>query len=130
MNLKTTLALLVVIAAGGAAAWFGTGHPNGQPAQAPDHGSLAILEQLKPADILRVEIKQGDNETVLERPEGGGWTLPGKWPVRTREVDNLIELLGNLRPRFEPEALGSDPARFGLTPPAAGEDRPAPVTVV
>src|SRR5207244_7506474 len=61
----------------------------------------------------------------LERGAGGEWTLPGKWPARKAEVDELVHLLTNLRSRFVPIPV-RDPAdlkSYGLDQP------PATVTV-
>src|SRR5262245_25420305 len=112
MNIKTTLALLVILAAGGVLAWFGPALPHRQPAPevaTTDAGSKAILEQLRPDQLRRIEIRQGDRVTVLERPEGGEWSLPGGWPVRKAEVEALVDLLGNLRSRFASESISQGP---------------------
>jgi hypothetical protein len=108
MNLKTTLALLVLAAAGGALAWFGPSlpqaiNPVSPPPVVADAGSRAALAGLAPEKLTRIAIRSGDRVTILERTAGGAWTLPGGWPVRTAEVNALVELLGNLRSRFEPE---------------------------
>jgi hypothetical protein len=126
MNLKTTLVLLVLVAAGAVLFVFG-------PALSPelglasktnsaDAGTQQILEnELTSAKLHRIEIRSGDREVVLERGEGGEWSLPGKWPVRKNEVDQLVGTLGELRSRFAPIPLEGDPPDlkpYGLEPPA------------
>jgi hypothetical protein len=121
MNLKTTLALLILVAAGGTILWFGPSLPWAQPAAHPDAGTRAALEELSPARLTRIEVSAGGHLTRLERAPGGAWSLPGKWPTRTAEVNALVELLGGLRTRFEPIPIRGDTdlARFGLDKPAA-----------
>src|SRR4051812_12536333 len=120
MNFKTTLALMILIAAGVSLAWFGPSLPTRgkRPGatQVIDQGSQSVLNQLTPKTLLKIEIHRGDRATVFERgkiihgngihkpgvtmPERfslGPWTLPGRWPVRRAEVNELVDLLGNLR---------------------------------
>ena len=47
----------------------------------------------------REDLKQGDRRVVLEKG-ADGWSLPGKWPVRKPEVDQLVSVLSTLRSRF------------------------------
>src|SRR5438128_669049 len=126
MNLKTTLGLLVLVAIGAAiwlAPWLGEKLKLTPPT--PDStgaGTLAILsDELTPEKItyVKVEVKaeQGGDETVLERGAGGDWSMPGQWPARQAEVQELVNLLGNLRSRFMPETNIEDMKRFGLDPP-------------
>jgi len=125
MNWKSTVVL--VLLAGAAGAWFfqgdvwgprlGIGSSDPEP---PPSASIAALDALTPASISRVEVvfPSGD-PLVLERtPSGPGWTMPGNWPVRTAEVERLVETLGSLRSRFQPVPLGenADLTPFGLAP--------------
>jgi hypothetical protein len=109
MNFKTTLVLLVLVAAGGALLFAGLNVPSLFHAAppAPDGGSRAALEKLKPDELTRVEIRHDGQTTVLTR-ERGEWSMAGKWPTRTDEVKELVALLGGLRSRFEPIPVGQD----------------------
>src|SRR5438132_13522800 len=98
MNFKTTLVLLVLVAAGAALVYVGPKVPSlfeSAPAP-PDAGTRKALEKLAPGDLTRVEIRRGDQTTVLTR-EGGVWSMPGKWPTRAAEANAVAELLGGLR---------------------------------
>jgi hypothetical protein len=125
MNLKTTLALLILAAAGGALLWFGPALPPAlNPLAKPvpsDAGTREALEQLSPAKLTRIEVSAGGHSTRLERAPGGTWNLPGKWPTRTAEVNTLVTLLGNLQTRFQPipSAGDADLRDYGLDKPAA-----------
>jgi hypothetical protein len=124
MNLKTTLVLLVLAAAGGVLFWFG-------PAAAPlpvatlpvstaGAGTLAVLEDELTADNLqRIEVRQGDRVVVLQRGPDHAWTMPGKWPTRQPEVKELVDLLTGLRSRFAPESADAEKLKdYGFDQPA------------
>ncbi|QJW95203.1 DUF4340 domain-containing protein [Frigoriglobus tundricola] len=126
MNWKSTLLLVILAAAAGAWLWRGdTWVPALAPKTAPaDPAALAALEaDFTPAAITRIEVAPaGGDPFVFERTEKG-WTQPGAWPLRTIEVNELVEALGTLRTRFRPVPLpAAGPAeleqaleRFGLT---------------
>lgn len=98
MNLKTTIILLVLILVG-ASIWVAL-TLLGPAAVTSD--TLATLErELKPDAITRIEIIHGDKRLLLEKG-ADGWSLPGKWPVRQPEVEQLVEVLSSLRSRFAP----------------------------
>jgi hypothetical protein len=130
MNYKTTLVLLVLVAAGAGAYWLAPNLSSWLPltsaqTNAPDAGTLHTLHtELTPEQLQRIEVQQGSRSVVLERGAGEEWTLPGKWPARTAEVEELVRLLTNLRSRFVPIPL-SAPAHLD----AYGLDQP-PVLVV
>lgn len=124
MNLKTTLALLVLVVAGGAFFWLGPLPGFNLTSTAPDPvgaGTLTVLEQeVEPAQLSKIEIRSGDQVILLERSPDGEWTLPGKWPTRKPEVDALIGILTGLRSRFAPIPLEdeSNLSNYGLEKPA------------
>lgn len=122
MNLKTTLALLILVVAGGAFFWLGPLPSLNVASTTPDPvgaGTLTILEEeLEPAQLSRVEIRHGDQLVHLERSPNGEWTLPGKWPTRKPEVEQLLGLLTGLRSRFAPIPLNDEElAGYGLDKP-------------
>ncbi len=125
MNLKTTLALAVLVAAGCAFYFLGLSVPaflGTRPAAPADAGTTAFLEnELTPDRLTRIEIHQGDQRlVVLDRPRGGDWSLPGGWPTRKPEAEALVKLLTSLRSRFTPISLSKQegPEQFGLDKPA------------
>jgi hypothetical protein len=128
VNIKTTLVLLVLVAAvglAGAAYWFRSDLPAwlvSAPPEAAVSPSVQLLEkEFTPNRLTHIEVVQGDRRLVLERSEGGEWSLPGKWPTRKAEVDGLVTLLSSLRTRFTPEAVepgGEQLKTYGLDHPA------------
>jgi hypothetical protein len=129
MNYKTTLVLLVLVAAAAGAYWLTPNFstwlhlPSTQP-NVSDAGTLRTLQtELTPEQLNWIEVQHGPRRVILERGAGDEWTLPGKWPARKAEVDELVRILTNLRSRFVPIPL-SDPAHLN----AYGLDQP-PVLV-
>src|SRR5438067_1908506 len=120
MNLKTTIALGVLLAAGAVLYWWGVNLPPAldplpAPPAAADAGTRAALAELTPDRLTRIEVRRGDRVTVLER-SGGDWVMPGNWPTRSAEVRRLVALLGGLRSRFQPLPIGDDEdlKKYGL----------------
>src|SRR5262245_53345740 len=106
MNLKTTFWLLILAALGGTVLWLGPAlwtqlgftSPSESPAGA---GTLQALEEEITADKLTaIEVKHGDRVLKLERGANGEWNLPGKWPARQPEVQQLVQMIAGLRSRF------------------------------
>src|SRR5262245_29514673 len=105
MNLKTTLLLVVLVAGVGAAAWFVNKAITPTAVAGP---TLEFLDKLQPNSLTRISLsKGGDTRFVLER-NGPEWSLPGKWPVRTLQVEKIVGVLTNLRSRFAPIAIGEN----------------------
>jgi hypothetical protein len=117
MSFKTTIILLVLVAAGAGLVYLGEkdAFPFKSVPPRAEAGTRQALEKLKPADLTRIEIRRGDRTTILTR-EHGIWSMPGNWPTRTAEVNQLAELLGGLRSRFEAVSLGDNPdlTKYGL----------------
>src|SRR5579864_6509588 len=107
MNLRTTI-VLVILAGLGAVAWIYSDKIAGQlgysapAANAETSASFEDLEKhLTRAKIHRIEVRGPQGKVVLEKGEGGTWALPGKWPTRPGETEELIDLLTNLHTRFQ-----------------------------
>jgi Domain of unknown function (DUF4340) len=121
MNFRTTLLLLVLAAGGGAAYWYRhdiaarLGHAPPSADATPD--ALYILRRIRPESISRIEVSRDGNTVELVR-EGKAWTLPGGWPTRGPEVQDLVDLLTDLDSRFEPMHVGADTdlSPYGLAP--------------
>jgi Domain of unknown function (DUF4340) len=126
MNVKTTLVLLILVAAGAGLTLLGpsaTGwlHLSATPTSAADAGTLAVLKtELRPDKLTHIEVTHGDQHVVLDRRPAAEWTLPGHWPARQPEVDGLVHLLSNLESRFAPRPLdeSADLSTLGLAQPA------------
>jgi Domain of unknown function (DUF4340) len=113
MNIKTTLVLLVLIALGGAA-WLAVTLLT--PGRAASETEVVLESKFEPANITRIEIARGEQRLILEKGPDG-WSLPGKWPVRTAEAEQLVAALSNLRSRFAPLPVSGDDdlKKLGLT---------------
>src|SRR5262245_3537875 len=103
MNVKTTLGLLL-LGALGAAGWFVYQKVQPAPTSSP---TLEFLEaRLTADDLMRIEAQApGQKGYVLERTGKGEWSLPGGWPVRSVEADQLVDALTQMRSRYAPIAL-------------------------
>src|SRR5262249_4491907 len=105
------LAVLVAVVAG---LWIALDWPRADVAHSP---TIALLENdLTPKKLTRIELsREGQPPVTLEKVDGV-WTLPGKWPVRDREVQKLVEKLTSLPSRFVPAVVAKDQKldRFGL----------------
>jgi Domain of unknown function (DUF4340) len=119
MNLRTTV-ILVLLAALGAGVWVYLDRV--QKTSAESSAVVAFLDkELTPAKLTRIElVRKGQPNITLEKANGV-WTLPGKWPVREREVDKLVKTLTSLHSRFVPGELPKDADRrkYGLDDAAA-----------
>jgi hypothetical protein len=85
-----------------------------------DGGTLTTLqEEVTPAKLTRIKVQHGDRMVILERAPGGEWTLPGKWPTRKAEVEELVARVGGLRSRFAAYPLADPPdlSKYGLDRP-------------
>ncbi|MBY0523462.1 MAG: DUF4340 domain-containing protein [Gemmataceae bacterium] len=124
MNLKTTLVLLVLVVAGGLLFWVGPTLPPqfgflGRAVPTDNQGSLKVLEDdLAEGKVQRIEVTRDGRSVVLER-SGKKWVLPGQWPTRDPEVEELVRQITNLRSRFAPIPVDArtDLARYGLDRP-------------
>lgn len=132
MNLRTTLVLLALLVGGGVVLWFGrelaskagllpkADDPNGA-------GSPVVLnDMLQPDKISKIEVHSGGEPVVLEKGPGQTWALPGKWPTRRAEADELVNTITNLHSRFDLVSLQGDKPDlhpFGL------DESQTPVTV-
>jgi hypothetical protein len=125
MNIKTTLALMVLVGAGVLLWWVGGPElppeldPTAGPAPVADKGTREFLTALKPDKIARIEVSAPRGVTALSRKADNAWTLSGNWPIRDVEVNALVDLVAGLRTRFEPQPLEGEKslAEFGLDRP-------------
>lgn len=118
MGWKGTLGLVLLASAAGAWYWkgdewgpkLGLGTP-AAPAASPSLDALS--GKLTPAAVSRVEV---DGLVLEKRPDG--WRLPGNWPLREAEVNELVQLVTGLSSRFQPVPIdaGADLTQYGLAP--------------
>src|SRR5262245_16350764 len=100
MNLKTRLVLLIVAVAGGLIFWLG---PSLTPLLAPgqvagpasadaeDSETQTILaREFTPQSLSGITLKPNSGELIELNRNGNKWTLPGDWPTREHEVNQLI----------------------------------------
>ncbi|NBS88996.1 DUF4340 domain-containing protein, partial [bacterium] len=99
MNWKTTLVLGFFV---GVLAMFWLDRRPAQE-QSLDKTDLAPLENIRATHLRKIEIVKGNQIVKLERSsENEAWSLPGKWPTRTSEVNKIVDLLLGIRSRFTP----------------------------
>jgi len=118
MNFKTTITLLVLVVACGVVLLVDFLR---KPSVASD-SALQTLEtiekKIRDQEASRIEVARKERQLVLERTSGGTWGLPGNWPIRDKEVKELVDVLANLKSRFTPVAISADNdlEQFGLDP--------------
>ncbi len=113
MNLKTTLALIVLLGAG-AGAWIGFASRKTEESTSP---TALFLEQTIVADkITRIEATRGKESRYSLEKNGSDWYLSGNWPARRQETEQLLATLASLRSRFTPIVLAdnADLKPYGL----------------
>jgi hypothetical protein len=78
-----------------------------------------LQHDLSAEKIQRIKIQHADREVDLKKGKGGDWTLPGDWPARKKEVEELVHLLAGLKSRFATTALANvdDLKTYGLAKP-------------
>jgi hypothetical protein len=129
MRWLITVLLLLLVVAGGAVLLapervlppLGLGRPT--PAASE---SVATLSGLTADKLTKLELTRKDQPTLtLLRDPNGRWAQPGDWPVREKQVNELVAAVAGLKSRFQPAPVGDDPAAFGL----ADADRPYTVSL-
>lgn len=115
MSWKTTLALIVLAAAGGG--WFLYRDTRGgaRPAAADSSESLRLVARdLRQDRLSRIEIVRANDRILFVH--GNGWSLDGGWPARSAEVREVVDIVSGVSTRFEPIELASnnDLGQFGL----------------
>ena len=124
MNLKSTLALIVLAGGVGVLIWQGSAlAPKVGLAPEPDPDSAGHSVNALKIDrsaITVVTIKAPNSQPIEFTAAGAGQPLelPGNWPVRRSEVEELIAALTGVKSRFDSVAVdeSGDLAPFGLAP--------------
>jgi hypothetical protein len=121
MNLKSTIALLILAAGVGALIWFGGDlapkaglAPEPQPAA--KGSSAQALAAIEPNQISAITVNvPGAGPVKFTAPEAGKpLELPGNWPVRRNEVEELVATLSGLKSRFQPVPIADNLKDFGI----------------
>jgi len=114
MNFRTTLLLFILVGAGGLGWWLSV--KNEKPPTTDAGINNGLNQELLPDKLTKIEVRHAGKQLVLERPSGGEWSLPGKWPTRKQAVDELINVVAGLSAtRFTPLEPNPD---YGLDEPA------------
>jgi len=115
MNLKTTIALLVLVGAAGAGGYYW--HYQRTPPTVESASAKFFDADLNADGLTRIEIRRGPRSLVLERASAKEeWSLPGKWPTRDKEVEQLVSTIADMRSRFAPYSLEEKKAIFDKEP--------------
>ena len=73
--------------------------------------SAEALADIKPEDVKSVDVTvPGSAARLSSGPPTPGkpLELPGNWPVRRNEVEELVGVLAGLKSRFQPVAIGNN----------------------
>src|SRR5439155_24387112 len=115
MNLKTTIALLILASGVGVLAWKGSSlAPRAglapEPLPEAKGKSAEALGDVKREDITSVTVNVPGATPVYFGAAGPGkpLELPGNWPVRRNEVEELVGTLVGLKSRFQPVPIDAD----------------------
>jgi hypothetical protein len=121
MNLKSTIALIILALGVGALIWFGGDlapkaglAPEPQPAAKGN--STQSLGAIAPNEITAITVNvPGAVPVKFTAPEAGKpLELPGNWPVRRNEVEELVATLTSLKSRFQPVPMSDDLKAYGV----------------
>ena len=123
MHFKTTIFLLLL--SGGCVALFWKGPElaprlglASKPSHGDDEGTNQALARLPVEKITEVEIQAPDQAKVVLKAAAAGQPLelPGNWPIRRSEVDELLRVLHDLRSRYYPISIDhtTDLKQYGL----------------
>lgn len=99
MNVKTTIALVVLLLVGGAAYYVWV---HNRPREAQSATADFLEKQLTPQTITYIEVKRGKKPgfVLTRKSPADEWTLPGQWPAREKEVEQLVKTVAGLHTRF------------------------------
>jgi Domain of unknown function (DUF4340) len=114
MNLRTTILLLILAAAAAAAFYYqdaliarlGTS----APAAGAGSPTLEVIEashSFQPDALQRIELNHDGQRVELIR-SGKAWSLPGGWPVRGPEAQELVGVIAGLNTRFAPIPVNAE----------------------
>jgi Domain of unknown function (DUF4340) len=123
MNLKTTLALVILAVLVAVLVWKGPDLAPKvglapEPAPAAKGTSADALAKINAPDISAVTVNvPGSAPIKFSAAEAGKpLELPGNWPIRRNEVEELVGTLCGLKSRFQPVAIEADLKEYGLSP--------------
>ncbi len=122
MNLKSTIALIILAAAVGVAIWQGASlAPKAglaPPPEPPAKGKSAqTLPGIVPGEITALTVNVPGSAPVkfAATEPGKPLELPGNWPARRNEVEELVAAVTDVKSRFQPVPIGDDLKHYGLT---------------
>lgn len=115
MNFRTTLFLLVLVAAAAATLYFTRDRATTPSAEKTEEHKLV---DLTPADVTQVTVTNSDDKKLVLQREGMSWkmTSPAVASAKTFEVDDLVRNITDLKSRGQADA--SKKSAGGLDKPA------------
>src|SRR5829696_2228127 len=128
MKLKTTITLFILAAGAAGLVWWGSDLAPRvgmapEPTPAAKGSSATALGNINPGDISSITVAVPGSAPVYFGASGPGkpLELPGNWPVRRNEVEELVAVLSGLKSRFQPVPLDAsgDLKPYGLS---SGQD--------
>jgi hypothetical protein len=119
MNFKTTIALIVLLAAAGAALYFTREKPNAGETAEVNTDSVGKLIPIDSKDVTSVIITPADGSQLTLKKVGTDWevTEPVTAPADTFEVDSLVRSFTDAKSRGEIDPGGENAAATGLAKP-------------
>lgn len=107
MKLLTTLLLTLLVAAGATLFVLKPHWPWHAPSTtAESAGTRELLSKLHPDSLASIAIRR-DNKDVatFTRTPTNTWTTTGNWPANEADLQPILNLLGSLSSRFQPEPI-------------------------
>src|SRR5262245_31612709 len=121
MNLKSTIVLIVLAVGIGGLILFGDFlAPKAglapQPEPPAKGKSSESLEAIAPGEItsLTVNVPNSGPVNFAAAEAGKPLELPGNWPARRNEVEELVAAVTKIKSRFQPVTIESDLKAYGL----------------
>lgn len=121
MNLKSTVLLIVLALGIGALIWFGDSlAPKAglapQPEPPAKGKSAQALAEIVPGEItsLTVNVPNSGPVKFTAAEAGKPLELPGNWPARRNEIEELVAAITGIKSRFQPVPIDDDLKKYGL----------------
>ncbi len=113
----------VILAGLGVALYFSNKDEEKKAAKPPTDSTIKMVSLIEP-DIKKIEIKQRNEDTVLERGSGNKWqiTAPASYGADQDAVTSLVFAAANIAADRVIEQKSSDLGSYGLKNPSAEVD--------
>lgn len=119
MNFKTTLLLIVLLAAAGAFLFFTHDPASKSDDITADSADGAKLLDVDAKDVSKLVVTPADGAAFTLEKKGSDWQLtdPVKAPAETWEVDSLVRAITDAKSHGQIDAGGANASSTGLAPP-------------